>query len=206
MNTVKVKICGIQTLEAAQAAIDAGADFLGFVFEKGTRHYIDPIDALGIKQSLKGAIQIVGVFMNQSIDEVNHIAQVVGLDFIQLHGDETPSDVAKAQKPVIKVFRLESDFDEKKVAKKMWEYAVPYFLVDRATQGKGVPLDPSRVAVLTKQFPIFLAGGLTVVTVRDAIQLGKPFGVDVSSGVETNAIKDSVKIKAFIQNAKGLSL
>ena len=202
MNTL-VKICGIRTFEAAHAAFYSGADFLGFNFIPTSKRYISYNKAKEIIGELPKEVKVVGVFQNESIENIKKTIDILKLDFIQLHGEEPSSYRQLTQYAgVIKTFALESDFDLPKTISEMEKYDVDYFLVDRKYQGRGEPLDPERVRGLTSFFKIILAGGLTPENVSEAIRIAQPKVVDVASGVETDGEQDMDKIKEFIRKAK----
>jgi phosphoribosylanthranilate isomerase len=197
-----VKICGIKTLKDALAAIDAGADYLGFNFyPKGVR-FIETGTCAEITSILRKEhpnIRLVGVFVNYSVDEVMNILKTCSLDLAQLHGDETPGMFAQLAPRAFRAFRgIPSDLTgyERK--------DVPAFLVDAAVKGmyggSGVTADWSAAAELAKQYPLLLAGGLTSENVADAVRQVKPWGVDVASGVESApGEKDALKMSAFVK-------
>lgn len=189
---VKVKICGIRTVKAAQAAVDAGADFLGFNFVPSSKRYIHPDAAKKIIDRIKRKTQIIGVFQNQTVDKVNKIAAMLSLDFIQLHGSEDSTYIFQVKFPVIKSFTLLDNPQN---------IHASYLLLDRVNR-KGDMVSFPKAAELAKNFSLFLAGGLTPENVKDAIKMVMPFAVDVASGVETNGQQDLGKIKLFIERAK----
>lgn len=198
----KIKICGIKTLKDALAAIDAGADYLGFNFyPKGVR-FIEKEICAEITSVLKREylqIKLVGVFVNSPVDEVKNILKTCSLDLAQLHGDETPEIFAQLVPRAFRAFRgIPSDITgyERNDA--------PAFLVDAAVKGvyggSGVTADWLGAAELAKRYPLLLAGGLTPENVADAVRQVQPWGVDVASGVESGAgEKDASKMKAFVQ-------
>lgn len=173
----KVKICGIRTLESAQTAIDAGADFLGFNFVNSSKRYIKPETAKKIISQLKSKAKIVGVFDNAEINYINKIAKLLNLDFIQLH--------------------------ERRIIKSTKDKTI-YQLIDRKKQGAGQMLDLNKAKTLAENSKVFFAGGLTPANIQQSILYVKPFAVDVASGIETNGLQDNKKIKEFIANAKGV--
>ncbi|HSW88667.1 MAG TPA: phosphoribosylanthranilate isomerase [Candidatus Saccharimonadales bacterium] len=201
----KVKICGIRTLEHAEVAISAGVDFLGFNFVPTSKRYVMPEKAKEIINQLQMANyelrnKIVGVFQNQSADEVNNIAELVGLDFVQLHGGENDEYMQKIKTKIIKMIAGRGNpcgypYNKTK-----------YFLLDRLVQGEGEMVDFEKAKDIAKQFPLFFAGGLTCENVASIISIIRPFAVDVAGGIETNGLIDNEKIKQFIQNAKGVEL
>ncbi|MBI4990805.1 phosphoribosylanthranilate isomerase [Candidatus Gottesmanbacteria bacterium] len=209
----KVKICGIKTIEAAQAALDAGADFLGFNFVPPSKRFIKPEIVKKISSRLRdvpdGAslrsnnIKIVGVFQNEKIDVINKIINYLKLDYVQLHGNESPKYIDRIENAgIIKTFSLPSEFDVEKTIEQMKKYKVDYFLLDREKQGKGELLNLNKVCKLTDLFPIILSGGLTGENVSEIVKETEPNAIDVASGVEINGVKDLELIKQFIKNAK----
>jgi phosphoribosylanthranilate isomerase len=191
---VKVKICGIRSLETAEAAIAAGADFIGFNFVPSSKRYIDPEVCQKIIDHIKGKIKIVGVFRDSSFTEVNDIAKRLDLDYVQLHGHEDDSYIKQIELPVIKSLHE---------AGKRRDIKAEFLLLDRADQGKGKMVELNFAKHLAGRKEIFFAGGLTPDTVASVIAYVKPFAVDVAGGVETNGKEDNEKIKLFIRNAKG---
>jgi len=203
---VKVKICAIRSLKAAQVAYEEGADFLGLVFVPNHLHTINPKVAKVISKNLKGKISLVGLFKNHSQDQIVHNIKEYDLDYIQLHGDETPAFVNKINSKIIKAFRLPGEFNIEKTRVDMENYRVDYYLLDRVKTGEGKMLNLEKANLLAKQFPLMFAGGLTPNNVAKVVSTVRPFAVDVASGVETDDHQDTEKIKLFIRNAKGVSL
>lgn len=199
---MKVKICGITDMEAALAAVNAGADALGFVFAESKRK-IEPEKARDIVRKLPSKVMKVGVFVNVAKAKIESIAEAVGLTHIQLHGDETPEFCKSLQLPVIKAIRIE----DHESLKKIMEFPCEYVLLDGPKGifygGNGLKFDWSLAA--KQNFAgkkIILAGGLTPDNVAEAVMLVRPYMVDVSSGVETDGKKDLHKVKEFLKNAK----
>ncbi|KYD11372.1 MULTISPECIES: phosphoribosylanthranilate isomerase [Heyndrickxia] len=196
---MKVKICGITTMETARVAVDAGADFLGFVFAD-SRRKISPIDAKQIADQVPREVKKVGVFVNESPETINEICQFVGLDFIQLHGDETPEIASSLNRPIIKAWSIQDKINPT-------TFPCDYYLIDSPKGayrgGNGIAFDWTLLHHLPIQKEkLILAGGLNVENVAAAIQSVHPAIIDVSSGVETNGQKDPIKINAFIKTAK----
>ena len=195
-----IKICGIKTLTDALAAINVGADYLGFNFYPKSVRYIDQETCIQIASVLKKEnpnIKLVGVFVNSSVEEIKNILQTCSLDLAQLHGDESPETFSKLTPRAFKAFRGEID-------KRMVLDHAPAFLLDAAVKGQyggsGAIADWSSAAELAKRYPLLLAGGLTPENVSDAVRQAKPWGVDVASGVESNpGQKDAAKLSAFVQ-------
>lgn len=203
---IKVKICGIRNLESAEVAVSTGADFMGFVFVPGSRRFIKTDVAKHIIEQLRRKIKTVGVFKNQPIEKVNQISSLLNLDYVQLHGEETSDYCNQVSTKVIKAFPLKSNFDTHKILENMKEYAVDYFLVDREKQSEGEMLNLQKVREIANKFSVIFAGGLNPDNVKDIIEIVKPAGVDVVSGIETDGFEDKEKIKKFIKNAKGVSI
>lgn len=196
-----VKICGIKTVEAADAAVQAGADLIGFVFARSERQITSDAAAL-IANKLPTHVKKVGVFVNETIENMLQIAQRVGLDFIQLHGDEPATIADRLPYQIIKAFPVERD-----KLLNMQDYPCDYYLLDSpiggSRGGNGTTFDWDVTDSLTiDPKKVMLAGGLTPENVQLAIERVNPAVVDVSSGVETNGEKDFNKMKHFISNAK----
>ncbi|MBA9025017.1 phosphoribosylanthranilate isomerase [Peribacillus huizhouensis] len=196
-----VKICGLSTLEAAQTAIDSGADYLGFIFAESKRK-VTPIKAREIISNLKGNAKKVGVFVNESVEEISRIAEYAGLDIIQLHGTESQEFASKLTLPVIKAITIHSIEDLKQVQ----EWETEYLLLD-LPKNQIAPIRKTlnweeMMGKLPYRNHIFLAGGLTPENVETAVKLIQPYAVDVSGGVETEGTKDLIKINAFIKGAQ----
>ncbi|MFD9624469.1 phosphoribosylanthranilate isomerase [Peribacillus muralis] len=198
-----VKICGIKTLSAAKEAVTCGADFVGFIFAESSRK-IEPelVGEFGTKLPIH--VKKVGVFANQTEQEVLRSAEVAGLDFIQLHGNESADFARRMPLPVIKAFAIQSEKD----LENLREYPAEFLLVDlpKGSSGKGLTLDWDMIGKADLPLgKVILAGGLTPENVGKAISAVSPIAVDVASGVETNGMKDPLKMKAFINEAKNIS-
>ncbi|HLQ29081.1 MAG TPA: bifunctional indole-3-glycerol-phosphate synthase TrpC/phosphoribosylanthranilate isomerase TrpF [Ktedonobacteraceae bacterium] len=209
--SVQVKICGLRTHEHLQAAIGAGADMLGFIFYAPSHRYIQPqqvqvlLEHTGftVKDEQQLLPDLVGVFVNENADFINEVAEQVGLHFVQLHSHEAPEFCSSIKRPVIKALQLHSDKDREMV--KAYREVAWRILLDTPTSiwgGTGVTHDWQLARSVAQQTPILLAGGLTPENVGEAISQVHPWGVDVSSGVETNRSKDVEKIRAFIENVR----
>ena len=201
---VKVKICGMTNYEDAIAAVNFGADAIGFIFHQPSPRYISPNMAAQIISKLPPFVTTVGVFVKKRPKEIQEIIRVAGIDIVQLHGDESP-EICHAFKRVIKVVRIKDD--NLSVLK---QYLVSAFLLDTYTNttygGTGTTFDWD-IAKKAKRFgPIILAGGLTPENVKEAVQKVMPYGVDVVSGVEgeIKGEKNHNKMKTFIENVRSL--
>lgn len=203
MDTVKVKICGITNLDDALAAIEAGADALGFVFYPDSPRHIFPEQAAAIIRKLPPFITTVGLFVDEPPESVNATADLCGLDIVQLHGDEPPSYCNLIQRRVIKAFRIKNITSLEPTG----DYQVSSILLDAwspsAHGGTGRTFNWEIAAAASVSTRIILAGGLTPENVAEAINRVKPYAVDVSSGVESSpGQKDADKIRRFINQAR----
>ncbi|MEJ5863330.1 phosphoribosylanthranilate isomerase [Pseudomonas farsensis] len=204
MSNVRSKICGITRIEDALAAVEAGADALGFVFYAKSPRAVDVRQARAIIAELPPFVTTVGLFVNASRCELNEILEVVPLDLLQFHGDETPADCEGYHRPWIKALRVRPG-DDLEAACRYYAGARGILLdtfVAGVPGGTGEAFDWSLVpATLSK--PIILAGGLSASNVAQAIAQVRPYAVDVSGGVEqAKGIKDAAKIAAFMQAVK----
>ena len=180
----KIKICGIKTLPDALAAIEAGANYLGFNFYPKSVRFIEKDACAQITSVLKREhphIKLVGVFVNASVEEVQNILEACSLDLAQLHGDETPEMLKQLAPRAFKALRG--------VPENIEAYAhdeAPACLIDAAVKGAyggtGVTADWSAAAELAKRYPLLLAGGLNPDNVAEAVRQVRPWGVDVASG------------------------
>jgi phosphoribosylanthranilate isomerase len=201
---VRVKICGITTLEDALTAINAGADALGFVFYSASPRHILPEQAAEIIRNLPPFVQTVGLFVDQELTVVNTTADQCSLDIVQLHGAETPEYCALVRRRVIKAFRVK----DISILDSLPRYQVSGYLLDAwspvAHGGTGKTFNWEIAAEAVKRGRcIILAGGLTPDNVAESIRLVCPYGVDVSSGVESApGRKDAAKIKYFVESSQ----
>ena len=213
----KVKICGIRTLAGAQVAAQAGADFIGLVFVPGRRRRLELDEARnlvkGLKSGYSGTPQVVGLFADQPLEEVNHTIETCNLDMAQLCGTESLAYCRDTKSEVIKVVHIpqspSSPAPNEELAQRMKAYRDGGCLVtlDRLVEGlqggTGESFDWSIAAALAGTGNSFiLAGGLSPENIGEAITTVGPWGVDVSSGVETNGDKDHKKITQFVSIAK----
>jgi phosphoribosylanthranilate isomerase len=202
---VRVKICGITSVEDALQAVQAGADALGFVFYERSPRNIDPLMAANIISELPPFVQAVGLFVNADAGFVNDTADRCRLDLVQLHGDEPPDYCAKIRRRVIKAFRVR---DASSLAP-VRDYRVAGILLDAyspgAFGGTGLSFNWELAGIAREFGPVILAGGLAPDNVREAVERVAPYAVDVSSGVELSpGKKDPEKVREFIKRAKGI--
>lgn len=200
----KVKICGLKNKEDILFAVNCGVDYIGLAFVPGHRHFINPPQVARIMSEIKDKVAVVGIFVDEKIEKIKQIHDLCRLDFIQLHGEELPPfcNQVKTFSKIIKAFKFGQEASVEQAKQQMNRYRVNYYIIDRQIQGEGEALDYLFAQKLACQFPTFLSGGLTANNVKEAILAVKPYGVDVSSGIETERITDRRKIKAFIQEAK----
>jgi phosphoribosylanthranilate isomerase len=203
-DRTKIKICGITNLEDARFASGALVDYLGFIFYEKSPRYIEPAEAGAIINWLEGP-EKVGVFVNQPLDDVNRTARQTGLDYVQLHGDETPEYCSLVEKPVIKVIHIEKESVDYLLKHQIEQYSdVADFLlfdtkIDGLWGGTGKPFDWSMITDLEINMPFFLSGGINTENIREAIQTVQPYAVDVSSSLEQKpGLKDFEKIEVFM--------
>lgn len=208
----QVKTCGLRRPEDINAAVEAGADMLGFIFHEPSYRYIQPQQVPALLQTSERYIglpegqttpDLVGVFVNKEADFINEVAEQVGLHFVQLHGNETPEFCQKIKRPVIKALHLREETDLKRI--EAYQQVAWRLLLDTPTPewgGTGVTHDWERAHRAAQRSRILLAGGLTAENVAEAIHVVSPWGVDVSSGIETNKQKDANKIRAFIAQVR----
>lgn len=204
---MQVKICGITNLDDALAAIDAGADYLGFNFYPKSQRFISPEDCAQITSALTrhaSRVTLVGIFVNEPPARVSAILRDCGLNLAQLHGDETPQELAELKGRAFKAVR---GTGVKNLSDFVLNGQTPALLLDayspNAYGGTGHTADWGAARTVAEQFPIFLAGGLTPENVADAIAQVNPWGVDVASGVETSPRKkDHARMQKFVEASK----
>ncbi len=207
---IKVKICGLSTPESITVAIENKADFVGLVFYNPSPRHLEIDVAKYLCSQIPDTIHKVGLFVNPNDNYLTQVLNEIPLDYIQLHGDESPAQVHeikhKYNLPVIKSFAIENlqDLD----AVQNYESIADWYLFDAKGEklpgGNGIAFDWTILKNFKSDTPWMLAGGLTPDNVQQALSIITPDAVDVSSGVETNSQgeKDSDKIRSFIYKAK----
>ncbi|HUF23067.1 MAG TPA: phosphoribosylanthranilate isomerase [Vicinamibacterales bacterium] len=193
----RVKICGVTRPEDARAAADAGASAVGMVFWPGSPRAVDTAAARAIVAALPAGVPAIGVFVNQTADEINAAIDAAGLFGVQLHGDEPVELIERIRRPVIRAVTL-GGLDVIDVLPP--QVTVLLDAVDHERRGgTGRTIDWTAAAAVARRRPIVLAGGLASSNVEQAIAEVRPYAVDVSSGVETApGLKDHARIAAFI--------
>jgi phosphoribosylanthranilate isomerase len=204
---VKVKICGLTNVEDALAAVEAGADLLGFVFWEKSPRYVSIETAREIARQLPPATRRVGVFVDARVEQVMFSLRICDFGALQFHGQESPAFCRQFSVMTIKAFRVRDAASLQVMA----GYDTDAFLLDSQVEGKpggtGETYDWS-LAAAAKTFdkPVFLAGGLTPQNVAAAVRAAQPYGVDVSSGVEAApGKKDRQKMRDFVAAVRAAS-
>ena len=203
---VKIKVCGITNIEDARTAAEAGADAIGLVFAESSRK-VNVEEAQEVAAALPKDVLKVGVFVNEEPGEVVRIAREVGLDYVQLHGDEGPEDVTAARGggvKVIKALRVRGAADLAEIE----GYGADLYLLDayseKARGGTGTRFDWGLAKSLKGRANILISGGLGPENVRDAVSFFEPWGVDASSSLESApGKKDRDRVRRFVFAAKG---
>lgn len=205
-----VKLCGLRTLDDAQAAIDAEASALGFILAKSKRQ-VTPEFVAGLRDELTNPPTIVGVTVNLGASELSLLFEDARLDMVQLSGDESVDILEDLEMPVIKALRFPAgtSVDDATSEVDAWlshRYAPEFVMVDGhkdgAYGGSGTRADWLLLHEISVRYPIVLAGGLTPDNVAEAIRQVNPIGVDAATGTETDGVKDPEKLAAFVKNAR----
>ena len=197
-----IKVCGITRLTDALHAVQQGATALGFVLWPHSPRFITPARVREITAELPDTVTTVGVFVNESLDGIRHAVAEAGLQAVQLHGDEPPAYASALGWPIFRSASIHTATD----VSDAWP-AETTILLDADDPirrgGTGTAIDWNRAAGVARQRRVVLAGGLTPANVRDAIAAVRPFGVDVSSGVEESpGVKDFDKVTQFVTSAR----
>jgi phosphoribosylanthranilate isomerase len=202
----RVKVCGITRPEDAELAVELGAWALGFILWRRSPRAADPAVTAGIALALRRRVELVGVFVNASLEEIAHAAESLHLSHVQLHGDEGPAFCAEAGRrtgaKVIKAVRVASASDFQDLER----FHTDFHLLDTAARGKyggsGETWDWALASKRTRKVPVILSGGLTAENVAAGVEAVDPYAVDVASGVEASpGIKDPEKVAAFMAAA-----
>jgi phosphoribosylanthranilate isomerase len=201
---IRVKICGITSREDARAAIEAGADALGFIFVEGTPRWIDPGAAAAIVAELPPFVATVGVFIDRPIEEIERVALSCSISLAQLHGNESARECERLRVPFVKGIRIRSENDL--AALSAYRCARAFLLDTHSPErpgGTGTTFPWEIAAKAAREARIILSGGLTAENVAEAVIQVRPYAVDVCSGVEASpGRKDHRKVREFIDRAK----
>lgn len=204
-SPVKVKVCGMTSLEDAQYAVECGADAVGFIFYKKSPRAVTAKQAKSITAKLPPFVQRVGVFVNETAEVIERTVKTCGLDVVQLHGDESPAFCKRIAGKVVKAIRVKDAASVNDLS----HYAVDAFLLDAYKEGEwggtGERFNWNLVKQARKHGPVILAGGLDPANVAEGIRRCRPYGVDVCSGVESKPGKKNLKkVRAFIEAVRGM--
>ena len=190
----KIKMCGLSRIEDIEAANAIKPDYIGFVFAEISKRRVSALEASKLKSKLDPEIKAVGVFLDDKLDFVASMLNLGIVDLVQLHGSENEAYVEKVReitnKPIIKAFIIRSKEDVERAERS----TADYILLDGG-KGQGKAFDWSLLKDIKR--PYFLAGGLNPENVGDAVKALKPYAVDVSTGIETDGVKDREKMTAF---------
>lgn len=196
----RIKICGLQREEDVSYVNEVSPEYVGFIFVEGRRRRIAPERAENLRKLLKPGIVPVGVFINEKPEIVASLLERGIIEIAQLHGQEDEAYIRKLRgltgQPLIKAFRVETAEDVRRAE----QFPSDYILLDNGIGGTGRAFDWSLLAGVSR--PYFLAGGLCAENIAQALAHARPFGVDVSSGVETDGRKDPQKIRDFVQRVR----
>lgn len=191
----KIKLCGISRMDDITAVNQLQPEYIGFVFAKGSKRYVSAETAARLKEALAEGITTVGVFVNESVEKVAALLNEDIIDIAQLHGSEDDEYIRKlkslSNKTIIKAFRIEKESDVENIESCIADYV----LLDSGA-GSGECFEWNLIKEIKR--PFFLAGGLNTKNVEKAVKDIRPFAVDVSSGIETDGIKDKDKMAAFV--------
>lgn len=201
----KIKICGLTRLEDMEAVNRLGPDYIGFVFAE-SRRKVTPQQAQRLKAELDYRIKSVGVFTNESVEFITAICDAGTIDMVQLHGNETETYLLELKQkitcPIMKAVRVQNTEQIRMEANSGCDFLLLDTWKNGQYGGSGKMFDHDLIPELKK--PFFLAGGLSSANISQAILGCTPYGVDVSSGVETDGIKDQVKMKRFIKTIRDM--
>ena len=191
-----IKLCGLTRLCDMEAANELKPEYIGFVFAAKSRRYVTPEQAAGLRQALDPAILAVGVFVNEDPEWVAELLNEGIIDLAQLHGNETETYIKRlrqlTKQPLIQAFSV----DSAQAVMQAQESTADYILLDSGRGGTGTVFDWEFLKQIKR--PYFLAGGLDIGNVAEAVERFHPYAVDVSSGIETDGVKDREKMRQFV--------
>ena len=196
----RIKLCGLSRLSDIEAANGLRPDYIGFVFAPASRRYVTPEEAARLRQRLAPGIEAVGVFVRESPEAVAGLIDRGLIDVVQLHGGETEEYIRRLRaltgKPIIQAFRIGAPQDVERAQGS----TADFLLFDSGSGGTGETFDWGQIRDI--QRPYFLAGGLCAANAAAAVRALNPYGVDVSSGIETGGRKDKEKMAAFVRTVR----
>lgn len=208
MTRIRVKVCGLTRVEDVRCADTCGVDAVGFIFAPSPRR-VSPEAAAALDRAVSPWVSRIGVFVNPTFSEIDRVLDHVRLDALQLHGDETPQFVSavaeRYRRRIIKAVRVR----DARSLELLGAYDADAYLLDTYVPGRaggtGQTFDWRLIGSCAARYPIILSGGLTPENVADAVRQVRPYGVDVSSGVErAPGVKDHERIEAFVRNVRSL--
>ena len=201
-SKTKIKLCGLSRECDIEAANELLPEYIGFVFAKKSMRYVSPENAAALRKHLAAQILAVGVFVNETPENVAALLAAGVIDMAQLHGSEDEAYIERLRtltdKPIIKAFSVKEEQDIRRAA----ECSADLVLLDAGSGGTGTAFDWNLLNGMERSY--FLAGGLDASTVGEAVRRWKPYAVDVSSGIETDGYKDVEKMRAFVQRARSV--
>ena len=199
-NMVKIKICGLKRMEDIEIVNEYQPEYIGFVFAKKSRRYVSPEKAEELKAMLAPGIQAVGVFVNEEPEQIAALLEAGTIDVAQLHGQESETEIRRLREltnhPMIQAFRIDTEQDVERANASTADYV----LLDSGAGGTGTVFDWDLLQAIRR--PYFLAGGLDTENLGTVRAKLNPYGVDVSSGIETDGYKDKKKMTAFVAAAR----
>ena len=197
---MKIKLCGLTRPCDIEAVNELQPDYIGFVFAKKSRRYVSPEKAEELKAMLAPGIQAVGVFVNEEPEQIAALLEAGTIDVAQLHGQESETEIRRLREltdhPLIQAFRIDTEQDVERANAS----AADYVLLDSGAGGTGTVFDWDLLRAIRR--PYFLAGGLDTENLGTVKAKLNPYGVDVSSGIETGGYKDKEKMTAFVAAAR----
>ena len=197
---MKIKLCGLTRPCDIEAVNELQPDYIGFVFAKKSRRYVSPEKAEELKAMLAPGIQAVGVFVNEEPEQIAALFEAGTIDVAQLHGQESETEIRRLREltdhPLIQAFRIDTEQDVERANASTADYV----LLDSGAGGTGTVFDWNLLQAIRR--PYFLAGGLDTENLRTVRAKLNPYGVDVSSGIETGGYKDKEKMTAFVAAAR----
>ena len=197
---MKIKLCGLTRPCDIEAVNELQPDYIGFVFVKKSRRYVSPEKAKELKAMLAPGIQAVGVFVNEEPEQIVSLLEAGTIDVAQLHGQESETEIRRLREltdhPLIQAFRIDTEQDVERANASTADYV----LLDSGAGGTGTVFDWNLLQAIRR--PYFLAGGLDTENLGTVKAKLNPYGIDVSSGIETDGYKDKKKMTAFVAAAR----
>lgn len=192
----RIKLCGLSRVVDIEVANQLLPEYVGFVFAKKSTRYVSSEQAAELKKRLHPEIRSVGVFVNEEAETVADLLAAGVIDIVQLHGREDEAYIEKLRamtdQPIIQAFSMDGEQAVHRVSRSLADFV----LLDAGSGGTGTAFDWDLLSGVKR--PYFLAGGLDPLTVGDAVKRWRPYAVDVSSGIETDGVKDAAKMRAFV--------